>query len=79
MTLLKPIFRTAWQRFNLIASIVGQVQSRIIVTLLYYTLLVPFALIARFAGDPLQKKAHTPAWLARPPVPTDLDSAHEQG
>ena len=76
------IWRLAWSRFNLIASVIGDVQGRGLVMLFYFTILVPFALIARFTGDHLHQgafRAPSPSWLERPPTDDDLDSAREQG
>lgn len=66
------------QRFNLITRIVGEVNGRVIVTVFYWTVLVPFGLISRLFTDPLNRKGDV-AWVMRDPVPTDLDSAKEQG
>lgn len=76
------IWRLAWSRFNLIASVIGDVQGRGLVMLFYFTILVPFALISRFTNDHLRLRSfHTdqPKWLDRPPTDDNLDSAREQG
>lgn len=75
---MKSIASIAWKRFNIIGSIVGHVQGRIFVTALYFTLVVPFAGLARLITGPLTSKADVPAWLPREPLPTDLDSARDQ-
>jgi hypothetical protein len=72
-------FRIAWERFSLIASILGDVQGRLIVTLLYITLVVPFGIGARLLSDPMSQREQQASWLNREPVPDDLDSAREQG
>lgn len=69
----------ARKRFNLVTSIVGEVQGSIIVTGFYYTILVPFGLGSRFLMDPLRRKQGIQQWQQRPPVPSDLDSAKQQG
>lgn len=77
---MSTILRIAWDRFNLIALIIGDVQGRVIVVTFYFTILMPFALIARFTTDPLHAKhGTTPTWNKRPAVPTDIDSARQQG
>lgn len=76
---MKSIFSIAWARFNLIAQIAGEVQGWLIVTGLYFTLVVPFALGAKLFTDPLHLKSEATQWHSRPDVPTDLDSAREQG
>ena len=79
---MKATFRLAWDRFNLIASIIGDVQGRVISIAFYFTILAPFGALSRLFSDPLrlehtsEKNAH---WLERQPVPEDLDSARLQG
>ncbi|MBZ0283312.1 MAG: hypothetical protein K8L97_21425 [Anaerolineae bacterium] len=78
---MREILSLMWKRLGIIASIVGDVQGRFIATLFYYTILVPFGLIARMSSDPLRRQIE-PAnsyWLERPPVPTELDAAKRQG
>jgi hypothetical protein len=72
------IVQFAWKRFSLLTAIVGEYQGRFIVTAFYYTIFVPFGLGSRLFTDPLRRK-ETPRWEERPPVPTDLDSAKQQG
>ena len=79
---MKSTLRLAWDRFNLVASVIGDVQGRIIAVGFYFTILVPFGLISRLTGDPLRLQAAKNApipWLEREPVPDDLDSARQQG
>lgn len=75
------IFSLAWKRFNVIAAIIGDVQGRLIATIFYFTIFLPFGIISRLTTDPLRQKtdAKTKTWLARPPQPTDLESAKRQG
>jgi hypothetical protein len=75
---VREIFDLAWQRMTLAASIVGEVQGRVIVTAFYFTILVPFGMGSRLFSDPLRRKS-TAQWLERAPIPTDLESAQQQG
>jgi hypothetical protein len=75
---LREIVHLAWDRFNIIGSVIGDVQSRILITAFYFTILVPFGLISRLFTDPLRRTG-TPVWLDRPATPDDLDSARQQG
>ncbi|MDX2075449.1 MAG: hypothetical protein SFZ02_03390 [bacterium] len=77
-----PILRLAWERFNVIGSVLGDVQGKVIAQLLYFTILVPFGIGSRFLIDPMVirgKNRLTPSWVKRPAVPSDLNSAREQG
>jgi hypothetical protein len=51
----------AWKRFGLW---MGTQVARLVFTVLYFTLLLPFALGSRLASDRLRRKAE-PAWLAK--------------
>jgi hypothetical protein len=76
---LREIIQIAWDRFKIIAAIVGDAQARVIAILFYFTVLLPFGLISRFSSDPLQQRRRSYAWLERPPIPNDLETAKRQG
>lgn len=76
---LREIRLLLWDRLKIIASIVGDLQARVIVTIFYFTILVPFGLISRLTSDPLRRRVESITWLERSPLPTDLESAKRQG
>ena len=86
---LRDLWDVAWHRFNVISSIVGDANSRIIATLFYFTILVPFGIGSRLMTDPMRQNTITDdagktrhaglEWMKREPVPTDIDSAKQQG
>lgn len=78
---LRDIFSLAWARLNVITAIIGDVQGRLIATLFYFTILVPFGIGSRLFTDPLHRKVNPAAksWAERHPLPTDLESAQKQG
>jgi hypothetical protein len=77
---VSEIIHLAWDRFKIVAGIVGDVQGRVIVTLFYFTILVPFGIGARFFGDALHiRSTHPPQWMERPPVQNGLEEARRQG
>lgn len=76
---MRDIINEAWERFKIIAAFVGDGNARAISIIFYFTVLVPFGLISVFFTDPLRIKNNAPKWLEREPVPTDLESAKEQG
>ena len=75
--ILRATFHRAWERFTLITTIIGETQGRIVAVILYFTLLLPFALVAR--GKDTLRRHESARWLEHPPLPTDLDSARRQG
>lgn len=86
---MRDLWDVAWYRFNVISSVVADANSRIIATLFYFTILVPFGLGSRLMSDPMRQKMITDdtgnnrhaglEWMKREPVPTDIDSAKQQG
>lgn len=76
---MRAINSIAWQRLMVISAIVGDVNGRAIATLFYFTILVPFGIGSALFSDPLRIKQQTTQWIEREPVPTDLESAREQG
>jgi hypothetical protein len=58
-------FHTAWMRF---ASALGRVNSRVLLTLMYYLVLTPYGFVMRLAGrDPLRRRgaARESYWIKR--------------
>ena len=76
---MKAILQLAWDRFNIIAGIIGDIQGRIIVTAFYFTILVPFGIGARLFNNSLRLRPENPQWLERPPVQNGLEDARRQG
>jgi hypothetical protein len=76
---LREVVQLAWERLNVITSIIGDVQGRLIATLFYFSILVPFGIGSRLFSDPMSIKSRQNTWLERPSVPTDLESAKRQG
>jgi hypothetical protein len=75
---VRAAWDTGWERFSLITKIIGEVNSKVLLTLLYFTIFVPFGLISRLTSDPLDFKG-VPSWVERKPVPRDITSAKLQG
>ncbi len=73
------ILRHAWERWRLIGEINGDYLARFVAFAFYFSILVPFALIARLLIDPLElRKSARPHWLERKPVGVALDEAQSQ-
>lgn len=77
-TFVQDTLQFAWKRFTLITTVLGEIQGRFFITAFYYTILVPFGIGSRLFTDPLHRKSDT-QWHERPAVPTDLESAQQQG
>jgi len=76
---LKETWDIAWKRFNVNSSVVADGNGRFIATLFYFTIMVPFGIISSLTMDPLNIKNNDSQWLQREPVPSDIESAREQG
>jgi hypothetical protein len=72
------ILQLAWEQFRRNARILGDIQGHIAAGVFYFTIMLPFGLIARASGDPLRLKG-APGWMNRPPVDHDLEAARRQG
>lgn len=57
----------------------GNFQARILLTVVYAVLLLPFGLLVRVFSDSLHMKKRTEHWLDHPEVPTDIKQARQQG
>ena len=75
---MNRILQTAWQRWQIIGHANGDYIARLFVNLFYFTILVPFALIAKLS-DPLGlRKAPNAGWVNRKPVSAKLEDARNQ-
>lgn len=72
--------RHAWDKWKAFARAVGEFQSRIILTGLYYVALAPFGIVVGWLGDPLRIKSAEPGsyWKPKPPADENLDAARRQ-
>ena len=70
------LLRKIWASWKRIGRLVGDFIGRLVLTLLYFTIVLPFGLITRLGRDPLdtQKGGHA-HWVEREPVEGTLDEA----
>ena len=47
-------WRRAWARWMRIAGVIGDFQSRVVLSLFYFVIVFPFGLVVRLFGDPLK-------------------------
>lgn len=68
-----------WSRWKSFARLVGNIQARILFTVLYFSLIAPFGLVIRALADPLAVKHPAGSrWLPKATQPMDLDEARRQ-
>jgi hypothetical protein len=73
----KPI-AFIWDGWNTVMHAIGNFQARVILTLLYAIVALPFGLIVRFFIDPLRIKHPPTAWLPQSQEKMDMPWARRQ-
>ena len=76
MTFLKKVW-AGWRRFG---HFMGDIVARVVMTIFYFTLLLPFGVIVTWLSDPLdmKRKDEQPAWHARTTGDRTLEDARRQ-
>jgi hypothetical protein len=76
MKVLRQVW-SVWQRFG---HFMGDLLARLVLTVFYFTILLPFGLIVTLFSDPLHLKrnAQQALWLARQTGDQTLDEARRQ-
>ena len=76
MDFLKKLWR-GWMRFG---HFMGDIVGRVVMTVFYFTLLLPFGVIITLFGDPLDMKHKdtAPLWHARTTGDRNLEEARRQ-
>ena len=74
------MLRRLWERWKRVAHIIGNFQSRVLLTLFYSLILAPFAVGVRLLSDPLQlRRQNRSHWLRREESPAHgRDGARRQ-
>lgn len=71
MEILKKVWQ-AWKRFG---QFLGDVLARIVLTLFYFTLYMPFGIGVTLFSDPLHTRSKSASWTPREDEPPTLDDA----
>jgi hypothetical protein len=67
---MKTIINNLWAQWKVLAHKIGGFQSRLILSVFYYVLFMPFAMGVKLFSDPLRLNS-VPRWLTR----RDLDDS----
>jgi hypothetical protein len=70
--------KALWKAWTRIAHIIGNFQARVLLTILYVVLVLPFGVIVRLFGDPLRIKKRPDKWLEETPEVFDMQWAQKQ-
>lgn len=72
------LYKSAWEGWKKLAHKIGNFQARVILSIFYGILVLPFGLAARWFSDPLQIKKRPDQWLDHPNEAYDLEWARKQ-
>jgi len=67
-----------WAAWSKLMHIIGNFQARVILTIMYAILVLPFGVATRLFGDPLRIKTMPTGWLDHPEEPMTTEWAHRQ-
>lgn len=70
--------KALWEGWKRIAHIIGNFQARVLLTVLYAILVLPFGVIVRLFSDPLRIKQRPAQWIDHPQEAQDMSWAHKQ-
>ena len=58
---------------------IGDFQARVLLTVIYSVLILPFGLAVRLFSDSMHSKKRPEKWFDHPHIPNTLDEARRQG
>jgi hypothetical protein len=70
--------KALWKAWTRIAHIIGNFQARVLLTIVYVVLVLPFGVIVRLFADPLRIKKRPEKWLEETPEVFDMPWAQKQ-
>jgi hypothetical protein len=76
-TLLEDL-KSLWSAWKRLAHKIGNFQARVLLTVLYATVVLPFGVIVRLFSDPLHMKHRPQQWTEHPPEVHDMSWALKQ-
>jgi hypothetical protein len=65
-----------WKAFG---HAIGNFNARVLLTLLYSIVVLPFGLAVHFFADSMHMKKRPLTWFDHPPIPNTLEEARRQG
>ena len=72
------MLKRLWQGWKRIAHVIGDFQARVLLTVIYAAVVLPFGVVFRFFSDALRIKHKPTEWLDYPHNPSDMDWARRQ-
>ncbi len=77
---MREWFRNLWESWKEIAEYIGDFQARLLLTIFYFTVAVPFGFLVRLFTDPLniKKSPVGSAWVTRSTGDIELEDTQRQ-
>ena len=75
---LRQGLKRFWEAWKILAHKIGTFQARVLLTILYASLVLPFGLCVRVFADPLRLKHPPDGWLDRSDKAIDIEWARKQ-
>ena len=76
---MKEFFKKLWAGYKRVARKIGDFQARVLLTIIYAVLVLPFGLVIRFFADSLHIKKQPTQWLDHPREVMNIEWARHQG
>ena len=70
--------KALWSAWKRLARKIGNFQARVLLTILYAIVVLPFGVVVRLFADPLQIKRRPTQWADHPQEVHDMSWAHKQ-
>jgi hypothetical protein len=67
-----------WNAWTRLAHRIGNFQARVLLTVLYAVVVLPFGICVRLFADTLRSRERPTKWLDRPQQTLDMPWAHKQ-
>jgi hypothetical protein len=75
---VSDLLKSLWKSWVRVAQWIGNFQARVLLTILYTVVLLPFGICVRLFADPLRTKQCPAKWLSRPRQTINMSWAHKQ-
>ena len=75
----RDCLKRLWARWKVITHIIGNFQARVLLSVFYFIVVPPFALIVK-VKDPLglRRRGHASGWIERPAADLSSESTRRQ-
>ena len=70
------ILKRIWNAWRALGHFMADVVGRVVMLVLYFTVVAPFGLAVRFFSDPLHMKGDAPTWEKREAEVATLESSN---